>query len=160
MYKYHSEELKDMNAFGLSMELYEHIETLSLTGRPSPSTIPEWSISSCVNICGEIRPYMLIYHIPNMENDGYHPYIHADKIARISMIKPEYIMCSDSSKGNWILNHKEKIILCDLFNSDKKLWSCLIGCMENCRLGFSGEEFDLSYLERIKIPDYMQLSEE
>lgn len=45
------------------------------------------------------------------------------KMARISMLTPEYITCTDSSKASWILNENERAHLYDILTADNgKIW--------------------------------------
>ena len=72
----------------------------------------------------------------------------AKKIARISMLNPEYIHCSDCSKEEWILSEEEKRALIPIIQYN---WENILFDFKDNRWSFEDE------FAWIPMPDYTQL---
>lgn len=72
----------------------------------------------------------------------------AKRIARISMLNPEYIHCNDCSKEEWILSDDEKKTLIPIIKNN---WENILFDFKDNRWSFE-DEFTL-----IPMPDYTQL---
>ena len=99
-------------------------------------------------------PYFLLYDNLTV---GDATFERSTKCARISMISPEYVRCSDSSKKEWILNNDEKRHLCELMSNDWIWYDLLISSYEDELKFCYGKNINMHHIKR---PDYMQLPEE
>lgn len=74
----------------------------------------------------------------------------ASNCARISMLKPEYINCSDSSIKSWILNKDERNHLCSIIS---EIWDKLLFDYSRELTWLFGTDTELSLV----MPDYSKL---
>lgn len=74
------------------------------------------------------------------------------KMARISMLAPEYVTCTDSSKERWILNENEKAHLYDvLTENDGKIWDNMKYFYAHELNWYDSRKIDL---DDLAMPDY------
>ena len=78
----------------------------------------------------------------------------ANKVARISMIKPEYIHCSDCSKEEWILSEDEKKYY---IQEIQKHWESIKLAYVNIGEYEGFDQSGLNYISNLPMPDYTQL---
>lgn len=74
----------------------------------------------------------------------------ATDCARISMLNPEYINCSDCSINTWVLNEDERNHLCSIIND---IWDGLLFDYSQELTWLTGTDVDLN----LQIPDYTKL---
>lgn len=150
-------------------ETKESLYEMSLAFTDSLNKLAIW----VENLTGYNNQYFKLYN-----NDSY---VKATKVARISMLKPNYLVHkNDDGKENWILNNKEKRKLINLLHSKNEEyvilsnWQVIIATYnrDNFHIPFinlvmRNITFD-DYNEKIKtikgaiplnqpMPDYMKL---
>lgn len=79
-----------------------------------------------------------------------------NKMARISVFEPSYIICSDSTKNNWIMNAEEKMKLMNMLTDD--VWREILN-----QYKFQLEvwdNFSCNLPEYISMPDYTKLPDQ
>lgn len=131
---------------GISLELTEHSE---VEARIYNDDEYDWAIH--IHPPTE-RKDIMYFKIYNNNKSGTIAQFTSDKCARISMLSPEYIQCSDCSKKEWILSKKEKEHLCkiaDLF------WKSLLIDYENELNWYTGKEHP--EILNLQMPDYSKL---
>lgn len=142
----HLDDMEFVKEFGLSRELTEFSCT-------DARIYNDYEYNWAIQIYPPIERYDVIYFIVyNNLTPGYY-LNYADKCARISMECAEYIHCNDCSKREWILNHDEKIHLCEILTDD--IWKKLIYEYEEQLFHFDG----IPRKFKLKKPDYMLLPE-
>lgn len=101
------------------------------------------------------REDIIYFKIYNNNKSGTIAQFASDKCARISMLSPEYIKCSDCSKSEWILNKEEKDHLCKITNL---FWKTLLNDYENELYSYDGNR--RPEILGLQMPDYTKLREE
>lgn len=139
---------KVVKTYGLSRELgecYSLGETIL-----DESSISGWEFHINPPLVETEKIYFQLYDLGRLETTMSS---FACKCARISMLSPEYIHCSDCSKEEWLLNKKERDHLCDILTDD--LWEKIKN--EYC---ICASFYDKDIIDKIKslpIPDYSKL---
>lgn len=133
---------------GISKQLMEHSQI------ESPFWINDKNLDNIkVYIHPPIKDTGLVYFKLYGEiNPGEHYIWTAKKCARISMLNPEYIRCTDCSMDDWILSYNEREYLCNLLTDD--IWNSLLYTYYN------EVEYMYKNPERIlylQMPDYSKL---
>ena len=152
-----TDDLELVNQLGLSRELTEFSWTEC---RILNDHTYMWVIQLHPPIERDDIMYFKIYNnaIPDQV-----PMFNATKCARISLLNPEYIHCSDCSKEEWILNHDEKIHLCEIL--DNFYWKLLLIQYQDQLEAYDGRNLNLysfdgeNFIPNIEKPDYMKLPE-
>lgn len=125
----------------------------------------KWDIDS--RIFNDPETGWCIHLFPSTNNPdmGYfivYPYGYFDgifncnKMARISVFEPRYIICSDSTKNNWIMNVEEKMKLVNMLTDD--VWREILN-----QYKFQLEvwdNFSCNLPEYIPMPDYTKLPDQ
>lgn len=96
--------------------------------------------------------YFCIYEKDNI-NERCCPWT-ADRCARISMISPYYINCSDSGLPNWILSDDQISYLVELLTRDNyRIWNNILYQYKFQLNSWDGREISLD----ISLPNYYHL---
>ena len=108
----------------------------------------------CIFMNPPVGRYDLFY-MKVFDNDLFN----ATKVARISLLKPEYIHCSDNPE--WILNEQEKQDLIDILQSNTIFdhlnnWELILFHYQS-QLEFAGYDISKIQLESLPMPDYSKL---
>jgi len=146
--------VREMYKRGLSLELTERIEADSAAVVCVSMNNDLCSILTHPPVEKDDLIYFIIYKGVEI---GVSPKSISSKCARISMLSPEYIKCSDCSKEEWILNYDEKKALCRILRDDGYWKYVLLSYMDALISWDIGKKIDISNLP---MPDYMQLPEE
>lgn len=152
-YDYEYEELS--YRLGISKELSEspYIEA-RIYNDPSEYG---WYIQIHPSLKSDRLYYFKIYNKKRDVFDGIFGIHTSTKCARISILSPEYIRCTDSSKDEWFLNNDEKRHLCDILDIQEGLyWNDILYSYEE-EIKFNTDKS--IQLQGLSKPDYMQLPE-
>ena len=152
MEKLDEEYIEEMKVFGLSVELTERIDADAVAGMYKKDGY-NWALWTYPPTERDDLKYFIAY--PDCAT-GEYPMFTNKRCARISILAPEYIKCSDCTKEEWILTHEEKKRLCEYLNEGNN-WKRLQALYEDALEGFSGK---IVHVKGLPIPDYMQLPEE
>lgn len=137
-----------VNLLGLSRELTEYSQT---EARVYNCDDNKWAIQ----INPPIERSDLIYFILYDHKFLCDIITNKTKMARISMMTPEYIHCNDSSKEEWILTEEERDQLYEILTKDNnKIWEMIKSCYHDELQAYDERNLNLSDLE---IPDYSKL---
>lgn len=98
------------------------------------------------------RNDLMYFKIYNRGIAGQLPMFTSTKCARISILSPEYIHCSDCSKEEWILNADEKNHLCEILTD--KIWKNLLYHYSHELYAYDGRK-EIVY--NLPMPDYSKL---
>ena len=107
------------------------------------------------------RDDVMYFKIYNNATPGIVPMFNSTKCARISLLSPEYIHCSDCSKEEWILNEDEKNHLCKIL--DDFYWRVLVMQYQDQLEAYDGRQLNLysfcddKIITNIPKPNYMLL---
>lgn len=110
------------------------------------------------------RDDVMYFKIYNNLVPGQTPMLNSTKCARISLLTPKYIHCSDCSKEEWILNNNEKNHLCEIL--DDFYWKILLMQYQDQLEAYDGRKLNLYSLINDEIilnlekPNYMLLGDE
>lgn len=137
-----------VNTYGLSRELGEYYvngNSILMNAHILP-----WEIHINPSLFENINPYFQLY-------DGFRVTSilssSALKCARISLLSPDYVHCSDCSKEEWILTDEEKEILSKALTNE--IWEKI---KDNyCKSLLFADETVINKIRDLPIPDYSNL---